>query len=114
MTDKAQIETFIMDAAAQMGDFRHADPALLRAGLLEDFVAAGYALLNYYQGSGDTVINEDVMGIYVDAAMLTQHMANDDGLDSAAQAHAGEVCATLEALVNDFTATIEHNIAQQR
>ena len=114
MATRTEIETFISEATAQLDRFQNADPALLQASILDEFIDAGFALLEHYQQTGDAHVDDEIIGAYVDCAMIMHALAADDGLDDATRQQAEAYMTGLEDMVNAITAAVEQNIAAGR
>jgi hypothetical protein len=114
MASKAEIENYIVTIVDELGHFEHADPALLNHEGLHMFIEAGYALLEHYQTNADTVVDDAIIGAYVDCTLLMGAFASDGNLPDDRQQQAEELMVTIEDLVNAITAAVEQNINATR
>ncbi|MFZ4815628.1 MAG: hypothetical protein ACOYL5_13905 [Phototrophicaceae bacterium] len=114
MVTRDELETFIVQGYQHFGGFQAVDPTLLSDPMLIEYVDVGFALLEYYQRSHETQVNENIVGTYVDCAMLMGHLATDPNMPLAVRQRAEEITNTLEDLVNAITRAVERNIASSR
>ena len=109
MPTKTEIETYMTTIAAELGHFQAPTPELVASPQVEQLLEVGYTLLEHYEVSTDTTINDRVIGALIDAAMAL-HML-EGTLPADLQARCQELRGALESLVNAITAAIERNIA---
>lgn len=114
MANRSEIEQSIVDAVNQMGYFQNMSADLIRQPVMSQFVDAGFALLQHYQTTDDTQVNDDIVGAFVDCAMITHQLADNASLSDADRRVAHETTIGLEDLVNAITRAVEKNIHNNR
>lgn len=114
MVDKSDIEQFIIDAVTALQFFQTPDPSIIELPLTNEFIDAGFALLEHYQSTKDTVVNDQIIGYYVDCAMFMSTMAGNSNISANQRQLAEEMTMGIEDLVNAITRAVEQNINAKR
>ena len=112
MATKTEIETYITTIAAELGHFQSPTPELISGPHMEQLLQAGYALLEHYEVSADTAVNDAVIGALIDGTMALHMLEGTLPTDLQTRCH--ELGVALEELVNALTAAVERNIAGDR
>jgi len=114
MSDRLSIQHYIQDAAHYFNFFETASPAMLEEDRLNGFINGGYELLQHYQTTDDTEVDEETVGLFVDCAMVMEQLLQSENLSDEHARRAEHVLDAAEQLVTAITRAVEKNIADAR
>ncbi|MEO0563694.1 MAG: hypothetical protein AAF125_16430 [Chloroflexota bacterium] len=114
MANKEDLEGEIIALAEALAYLQDHEVILNNSDQFDAFVDAGFGLLQHYQNVPDTEVNDNIVGLFVDAAMTMNMMIADEALPDDVRGRAESYMTTLEDLVTAITRAVEKNIASGR